>query len=852
MPPTPLRAAAPALLLLVARLAGATTAANVCTGDPCELRTAIRVTANSVLDFGTGTFRILESGRLDVDAGDTLTIRAGTLLMERGALIRMTPGGTVGPRVLVDTTGAITLKRTGLSRARIDVNGSDGGGEISLIADGNVTVDGDLAAQATTVAGDGGEVTITAGGDATVNGSITVDGGGDGIAGDLAITAARALVTGAGGFAAVQSFSARSGISGGTITLAAGGSSSVGTRLDANGFGVDGDGGDISLEAVGNLTLTQEVSSDGGGAGGSGSGGSIEFRGGGTVRLDARVSSSGGPSNGTGGTIDAFAGLDLLISQPLVAVGTDGTGGSIALDAGRLVRLSALVDVHGGGADAGGDVAVGSGESIEVPGGVNANGGTAGNIDLSTRTSAPPGLVVGGPVAVTGSLVARGNAPGIARSIRLEGCDVSVAASGALTTGGTPPLGILLQGSGQITVAGQLEALPGGTIRFQHRDPAKVPVVTRAPSPPAATTLVTALIPCRGTVVPPVCGNGTREIGEACDDDNTTACDGCSATCTVEACGNGTRECSEGCDDNNLVSGDGLRRQLPTDGLRQRRPHHRRGVRRRQPDRRRRVQRRLPHRGAARLRQQRPRPRRAVRRRERRRLRRLLAHVRPRDVRQQPRRMHRALRRRQRDELRRLRRRLPPRGLRRRGPRVQRGVRPGDGERHAGVRVHRELRALRARRGPELPLPRGRRLPSPRALRGCGVRGRPLRERPASRLRRREPVQRRGDVHRRASAALRPRPHARTATSVRATSATRRPAPAATSPVPGPTGCAAASSASTRSWRAAACDRRSTAGSRASRRRSGRSSPRPRRRPGAPRGNAMRRSPRSSRRSAGW
>ena len=557
MPPTPLRAAAPALLLLVARLAGATTAANVCTGNPCELRTAIRVTAGSVLDFGTGTFRILESGRLDVDAGDTLTIIAGTLLMERGALIRMTPGGTVGPRVLVETTGAITLKRTGLSRARIDVNGSDGGGEISLVADGNVTIDGDLAAQATTVAGDGGEVTITAGGDATVNGSITVDGGGDGIAGDLAITAARAIVTGAGGFAAVPSFSAASGISGGTITLTAGGSSSVGTRLDADGFGVDGDGGEISVEAVGNLTLTQEVSSDGGGAGGSGSGGSVELRGGGTVRLDARVRSSGGPSNGTGGTIDAFAGLDLLISQPLVAVGTDGTGGSIALDAGRLARLSALVDVHGGGAGAGGDVAVGSGESIEVPGGVNANGGTAGNIDLSTRTSAPSGLVVGGPVSVTGSLVARGNAPGIARSLRLEGCDVSVAASGALTTGGTPPLGILLQGSGQITVAGALEALPGGTIRFQHRDPAKVPVVTRAPSPPAATALVTALIPCRGTVVPPVCGNGTRETGEACDDDNTTACDGCSATCTVEACGNGTRECSEGCDDNNLVSGDG-------------------------------------------------------------------------------------------------------------------------------------------------------------------------------------------------------------------------------------------------------------------------------------------------------
>ncbi len=56
----------------------------------------------------------------------------------------------------------------------------------------------------------------------------------------------------------------------------------------------------------------------------------------------------------------------------------------------------------------------------------------------------------------------------------------------------------------------------------------------------------------------PVCGNSLVEIGETCDDGNTTPGDGCSATCQTEAiCGNGVREGGEACDDGNLVNGDG-------------------------------------------------------------------------------------------------------------------------------------------------------------------------------------------------------------------------------------------------------------------------------------------------------
>lgn len=73
-----------------------------------------------------------------------------------------------------------------------------------------------------------------------------------------------------------------------------------------------------------------------------------------------------------------------------------------------------------------------------------------------------------------------------------------------------------------------------------------------------------------------VCGDGTREGAEKCDDANTNNGDGCNQNCQVEngwtcqmtagsqldnctqhICGNGVQESSEECDDANTASGDG-------------------------------------------------------------------------------------------------------------------------------------------------------------------------------------------------------------------------------------------------------------------------------------------------------
>jgi cysteine-rich repeat protein len=83
------------------------------------------------------------------------------------------------------------------------------------------------------------------------------------------------------------------------------------------------------------------------------------------------------------------------------------------------------------------------------------------------------------------------------------------------------------------------------------------PTLRRLPFLAALITIL-GIAGCGGSN--PVCGDGTVDPGEQCDDGNTAAGDGCSATCTTEVaakCGDGTVDEGEQCDDGNATSGDG-------------------------------------------------------------------------------------------------------------------------------------------------------------------------------------------------------------------------------------------------------------------------------------------------------
>ncbi|MBE4751653.1 tandem-95 repeat protein [Corallococcus sp. ZKHCc1 1396] len=110
----------------------------------------------------------------------------------------------------------------------------------------------------------------------------------------------------------------------------------------------------------------------------------------------------------------------------------------------------------------------------------------------------------------------------------------------------TPPVYGTLSGTGA-----QLLYTPA--VDFQGEDPFTFTASDGALTSNAATVSITV----RG---PPVCGDGTVDSGEVCDDGNRVAGDGCRADCQgVELCGDGLVDSVTGeqCDDGGTTPGDG-------------------------------------------------------------------------------------------------------------------------------------------------------------------------------------------------------------------------------------------------------------------------------------------------------
>ncbi|MGE0871483.1 MAG: hypothetical protein AB7P03_23185 [Kofleriaceae bacterium] len=69
----------------------------------------------------------------------------------------------------------------------------------------------------------------------------------------------------------------------------------------------------------------------------------------------------------------------------------------------------------------------------------------------------------------------------------------------------------------------------------------------------------------RGVCVATGCGNSIKDLGEECDDGNTTSGDGCRGDCgKVEVCGDAILDDGEGCDDGNANGADGCDACTPT------------------------------------------------------------------------------------------------------------------------------------------------------------------------------------------------------------------------------------------------------------------------------------------------
>ncbi|MEQ9001591.1 MAG: CHAT domain-containing protein [Coleofasciculus sp. B1-GNL1-01] len=259
-----------------------------------------------------------------------------------------------GERVINDSGGDIEIISSGgsISTGTISTVGTDtsDAGNITLEAAGDINVK-NLAAD--TEFGNGGNISVTSGGKIDLTSQGSVSSSGEAGAGDIIFEAESDIdlvglnanaFSGNGGNISVISKS-------GSIDMLASpicGSVNFCT-IDASGVteivgGVTGNGGNVTLEAAGNIT-TAGIDSRG-----VASAGNIQIKAGGTIDTSTFFSFSGFD---TGGLVDASS--------------ANGIGGNITLEAGSTIIAG---DLDSSGSPDGGDITL-IGNEIDLTGGVD-------------------------------------------------------------------------------------------------------------------------------------------------------------------------------------------------------------------------------------------------------------------------------------------------------------------------------------------------------------------------------------------------------------------------------------------------------------------------------------------------
>ncbi|HUC33067.1 MAG TPA: DUF4215 domain-containing protein, partial [Ilumatobacteraceae bacterium] len=431
----------------------------------------------------------------------------------------------------------------------IDVTGGSGG-TIDILAGNSLsTIAGPLArfdAKATGPEGDGGSVDLaTLEGDVEVTVPIWAQGS-DGI--DFG---------GSGGYVTIDAAS-------GSVTLAA--------PIDISGAAPDGDGGDLDVSAALDITQTGQVTAPGKSQ--SGVGGAIDLSAERALQVGS-INAEGACKTCTGGDIYASAWCTLAV-PPGAVVDALGTAGSVVLETGGTMDVKGTVlagqalDIYYRNANTppqtSGAVMVPAPRLVVIP--------------VLIPCGGPPGKDCGNDVIDLNETCDDGNktpCDGCSSICLIErcgdgflGCDENhvaeacddannadcdgckgdcsrrdeVCGDGITECGEACDTGAAVDcDAGACSATCKIEACQNGRVECSEQCDDGQPTVS-----------------CNDQCVliaPPSCGNHVTELGETCDDGNTTDCDGCSHLCQAESCGNGVTECAEQCDDFNASPCDG-------------------------------------------------------------------------------------------------------------------------------------------------------------------------------------------------------------------------------------------------------------------------------------------------------
>jgi cysteine-rich repeat protein len=528
-------------VLLMAQLihvspTSATVADELCSAasDPCVVNATVTLTGGSVIDVGSRALHFGSAARVTLGAGLTKFV-AGSVRLLPGARITGSSGSGVVSMDVV-SAGSIALEANGGTLSRIDLSSNLISGLIALRAQTGITLAGNLFAEGRATEADGGVIQLlTAAGDVVVSGLSSVRGGGLAGGGLIDIDA--------GGVVSLTNFVDISGgdFGGGELDVKAGGDVAVGQDILANGGGLAGDGGSVSIDSKGSVRLLHTIKAGAVGDAdeGGGTGGDVDIVADGDVVLSAPLQLRGAAPDGEGGSVFIVSGgsVQQTAMIDIGSTGIDSCGGSMFVTAGRDVALDRIE--LGAGSCGGGDL------SVQGIGMVRANGGIT--ADGTTRFSSGGSIELQGRDVVTVDAL-RGNAGDEAGNgaIFLKGCNVTVDPLSELRAVGGAGGGTTIVASGRATVRGTLVTANGGTNRVEFRDSALPPLLTGAINPAAEVASNPALPPCPDVTA--ACGDGAVDSGEVCDDGNNASCDGCSGSCQPESCGNGRVECDEQCD----------------------------------------------------------------------------------------------------------------------------------------------------------------------------------------------------------------------------------------------------------------------------------------------------------------
>jgi len=472
--------------------------------------------------------------------------------------------------IMINTTGDVSIQHATNLNGRIDVSGNDAAGTIEITAGGTITVAGHLEANQLPgmTDADGGTIRLCALGDIIMplNGEIAASGGIEAPSGGGEVDLM------AGGQVRLDDQVILTGSCGGVLMVTSGTSLTT-NAVNANATGDGGAGGEIDMTSGTEVDLLGTLAANGGpplSVGGSGGcGGTVcivaAF---GAVNVASPIRTEGATPDGGGGQITILSqGSTIVQKNATVSArsnGIQGCGGSVALQPNLVANSASLLDASGGAG--GGEVDVCAGTDIILAATIATStivdvsgrgpGGAGGGANIQGGAYGQGSVDIRSVVDLTGGVNSPDTGPGNGGMTNVGGCNVTVQTTGALRAGGPGDGGENnLTANEQLTILGKVDAKTSGsgtdgknTFVFPSRKP---PVVSGMVTPPAilmpqetCTAALTqdCLFPC------PACGNGVIEFPEACDDGTGLSCHGCSAFCQLENCDDGLICTTDSCD----------------------------------------------------------------------------------------------------------------------------------------------------------------------------------------------------------------------------------------------------------------------------------------------------------------